>query len=198
MPLKWTRLYFVYAKKKNKQDESKNLNSSQYTTICDKIPWAAFFLAVLKNEIKNIPHLEIQYPYPIPFPAFNTARAQTTDSFFRGRVGQTKTIHKCCDLHGTVWAIVSQIVGESFVQTLFSKRYLKEKTFTILHTNDNTISIFVILRKIDRIYLLVISAIFQRWGWKKNHDPFCFCLEMSFYMIIFLTTALKKYRKFGS
>ena len=28
--------------KKKKQDESKNLNYSQCTTICDKIPWAFF------------------------------------------------------------------------------------------------------------------------------------------------------------
>lgn len=33
---------FCLCKKKNKQDESKNLNYSQCTTICDKIPWAFF------------------------------------------------------------------------------------------------------------------------------------------------------------
>ena len=104
--------------------------------------------------------------YPFPHLMLHKHRQQT---LFSGEVWvKTKTIQKCCDLHGTVWAIVSQIVGESFVQTLFSKRYLKEKTFTILHTNYNTISIFVILRKIHRIYLLGISAIFQRWGWKKK------------------------------
>ena len=50
--------------------------------------------------------------------------------FSGGEWVKTKTIQKCYDLHGTM-AIVSQIVGKSFVQTLFSKRYLKEKTFTI-------------------------------------------------------------------
>ena len=104
--------------------------------------------------------------YPFPHLMLHKHRQQT---LFSGEEWvKTKTIKKCCDLHGTVWAIVSEIVGESFVQTLFSKRYLKEKTFTILHTNDNTISIFVILRKIHRKYLLGISAIFQRWGWKKK------------------------------
>lgn len=33
---------FCLCKKKNKQDESKNFNYSQCTTICDKIPWAFF------------------------------------------------------------------------------------------------------------------------------------------------------------
>lgn len=33
---------FCLCKKKKQQDESKNLNYSQCTTICDKIPWAFF------------------------------------------------------------------------------------------------------------------------------------------------------------
>ena len=37
-----TAIFCLCKKTKNKQDESKNLNYSQYTTICNKIPWAFF------------------------------------------------------------------------------------------------------------------------------------------------------------
>ena len=56
--------------------------------------------------------------YPFPHLMLHKHRQQT---LFSGEEWvKTKTIKKCCDLHGTVWAIVSEIVGESFVQTLFS------------------------------------------------------------------------------
>ena len=97
---------------KKKQDERENLTYSQYTTIGDKIPWTTFY-AVLKNELKNLPHLEIQYPYTL-------SRIQcctSTDNrlIFQGESGSKQKLFR--NLHGTVWAIVSQIVGEFFVQT---------------------------------------------------------------------------------
>ena len=76
-----------------------------------------FFYAALKNELKNLLHLETQYHYtPIPFPAFRL--------IYQGGVGQSKgieakTIQKCCTLNDNALATVSQIVGRSLVQTIF-------------------------------------------------------------------------------
>ena len=75
------------------------------------------FSAALKNELKNLPHLETQYHYnPIPFPAFRL--------IYQGGVGQSKgieakTIQKCCTLNDNALATVSQSVGRSLVQTIF-------------------------------------------------------------------------------
>ena len=75
------------------------------------------FSAALKNELKNLPHLETQYHYnPIPFPAFRL--------IYQGGIGQSKgieakTIQKCCTLNDNALATVSQSVGRSLVQTIF-------------------------------------------------------------------------------
>ena len=79
------------------------------------------FSAALKNELKNLPHLEKQYHYnPIPFPAFRLIYQGVGG----GGVGQSKgieakNIQKCCTLNDNALATVSQSVGRSLVQTIF-------------------------------------------------------------------------------
>ena len=50
---------------------------------------------------------------------------------------EAKTIQKCYDLNGMHWAIVSQIVGESFVQIIFSNCYGKYIYHYIYKLNHN-------------------------------------------------------------
>ena len=76
------------------------------------------FSAALKNELKNLPHLETQYHYnPIPFPAFRLIYHGG------GSVGQSKGIEakniQKCTLNDNALATVSQSVGRFLVQTIF-------------------------------------------------------------------------------
>lgn len=50
---------------------------------------------------------------------------------------EAKTIQKCYDLNGMRWAIVWQIVGESFVQIIFSNCYGKYIYHYIYKLNHN-------------------------------------------------------------
>ena len=50
---------------------------------------------------------------------------------------EAKTIQKCYDLNGMYWAIVSQIVGESLVQIIFSNCYGKYIYHYIYKLNHN-------------------------------------------------------------
>ena len=82
-------------------------------------------------------NFKFKFTYPSEFPEIpSLSHNPLLDSFIRGgwvksEGIEAKTIQKCCDLNGMGWAIVSQIVGESSVQIIFSM----ESTFTITSTN---------------------------------------------------------------
>lgn len=76
--------------------------------------------AALKNELKNLPHLETQYHYnPIPFPAFRLIYQRGGGGVGQSKGIEAKNIQKCCTLNDNALATVSQSVGRFLVQTIF-------------------------------------------------------------------------------
>ena len=83
---------------------------------------------------------------------------------YQRKVGQSegieaKTIQKCYDLNGMRWAIVSQIVGESFVQIIFSNCYGKYIYHYIYKLNHN----LSLLSSGKYIEFITLSITCQLW-----------------------------------
>ena len=74
-----------------------------------------------------------KYNIPIPFPAFNAAHAQKTDSFFRGEWVKTKTIQKCCDrieLMAMRGLLCSRLQANMWFRQYCVVRYCQKNTVT--------------------------------------------------------------------
>ena len=107
---------------------------------------------------------EIYISQRIPWDSLSASFKCSLGLVYQRKVGQSegieaKTIQKCYDLNGMRWAIVSQIVGESFVQILFSNCYGKYIYHYIYKLNHN----LSLLSSGKYIEFITLSITCQLW-----------------------------------